>query len=279
MDKLRKYLVLFLYLISAITYVKCDGQIAVMRKPSSMKYNSDNQMVLSDLMESIEHLMGYQYEGAKQMEMMNPFDLEDTKIILVSVNNEYTMDSKDAIKTFKMKQDMAVEDMIKELEKTAARENSFGKKVSLESVSPKGAIDVKNGSPQLFLVDLTSMSNDEVRDAINSLEKSTQGLSNVLEIILSSDGKTSISYDREKRQSPPATDEANETQKPIINANTLNLADDYDENFPVIFNIMLWFSLALIFALIAICMVIANMDPGRDSIIYRMTSTRMKKDN
>lgn len=25
--------------------------------------------------------------------------------------------------------------------------------------------------------------------------------------------------------------------------------------------------------------VIACMDPGRDSIIYRMTSTRMKKDN
>jgi hypothetical protein len=24
---------------------------------------------------------------------------------------------------------------------------------------------------------------------------------------------------------------------------------------------------------------IADMDPGRDSIIYRMTSTRMKKDN
>lgn len=50
-------------------------------------------------------------------------------------------------------------------------------------------------------------------------------------------------------------------------------------NYPVIFNIMLWFGVAMFFALLAICIVIANMDPGRDSIIYRMTSNRMKKDN
>jgi len=32
-------------------------------------------------------------------------------------------------------------------------------------------------------------------------------------------------------------------------------------------------------SLLAICYAIAAMDPGRDSIIYRMTSTRIKKDN
>lgn len=53
----------------------------------------------------------------------------------------------------------------------------------------------------------------------------------------------------------------------------------YSPDYPVIFNIILWFSIVLIFALIAICVAIADMDPGRDSIIYRMTSTRMKKDN
>ncbi|XP_026282038.2 ATPase H(+)-transporting accessory protein 2 [Frankliniella occidentalis] len=53
----------------------------------------------------------------------------------------------------------------------------------------------------------------------------------------------------------------------------------YSDDYPVIFNIILWFSVVLIFALIAISVAIADMDPGRDSIIYRMTSTRMKKDN
>lgn len=58
-----------------------------------------------------------------------------------------------------------------------------------------------------------------------------------------------------------------------------NIAPAYDENYPVIFNIIFWFSVVMIFSLLAISLAIGNMDPGRDSIIYRMTSTRMKKDN
>ncbi|XP_053672076.1 ATPase H(+)-transporting accessory protein 2 [Anopheles nili] len=61
--------------------------------------------------------------------------------------------------------------------------------------------------------------------------------------------------------------------------NPLNLAQKYNSNYPVMFNIILWFSVVLAFSLIAISIVIGTMDPGRDSIIYRMTSTRMKKDN
>ncbi|KAI5711978.1 hypothetical protein M8J76_013379 [Diaphorina citri] len=59
----------------------------------------------------------------------------------------------------------------------------------------------------------------------------------------------------------------------------LNLGEEYDEDYPVIFNILLWSAIAFIFTLIAISLAIGNMDPGRDSIIYRMTSTRIKKDS
>ncbi|XP_054003983.1 ATPase H(+)-transporting accessory protein 2 isoform X3 [Hylaeus anthracinus] len=58
-----------------------------------------------------------------------------------------------------------------------------------------------------------------------------------------------------------------------------NLAKVYSENYPVIFNIILWFGVAFVFSLLAICIAIGQMDPGRDSVIYRMTSNRMKKDN
>lgn len=67
-------------------------------------------------------------------------------------------------------------------------------------------------------------------------------------------------------------DEEDDTSK-------LNLAKIYSPDYPVIFNIMLWFGVAMFFSLMAISMVIGGMDPGRDSIIYRMTSNRMKKDN
>ncbi|XP_055315626.1 ATPase H(+)-transporting accessory protein 2 [Sitodiplosis mosellana] len=62
-------------------------------------------------------------------------------------------------------------------------------------------------------------------------------------------------------------------------ADDLNLAESYSEDFPVIFNIILWFGVLIVFSMMAIVVAIATMDPGRDSIIYRMTSTRIKKDN
>ncbi|KAI8115292.1 hypothetical protein FF38_03812 [Lucilia cuprina] len=66
---------------------------------------------------------------------------------------------------------------------------------------------------------------------------------------------------------------------PSDSKNLYNLAEYYNQDYPVIFNIILWFMVVFGFALLAICYAIGSMDPGRDSIIYRMTSTRMKKDN
>ncbi|XP_076298729.1 ATPase H(+)-transporting accessory protein 2 isoform X1 [Lasioglossum baleicum] len=58
-----------------------------------------------------------------------------------------------------------------------------------------------------------------------------------------------------------------------------NISKKYTQNYPIIFNIVLWFGIIFVFSLLAICITIGDMDPGRDSIIYRMTSNRMKKDN
>jgi renin receptor len=59
-----------------------------------------------------------------------------------------------------------------------------------------------------------------------------------------------------------------------------NLAEDVDENYPIIFNILLFVGISLLITTLAICVAIATMDPGRDSLIYRVTSAqRFKKDN
>ncbi|KAG8230129.1 hypothetical protein J437_LFUL010621 [Ladona fulva] len=60
---------------------------------------------------------------------------------------------------------------------------------------------------------------------------------------------------------------------------SINVSPEYSIYYPAMFNIFLWFMIAFLFALIAISLAIATMDPGRDSIIYRMTSSSMKKDN
>lgn len=59
-----------------------------------------------------------------------------------------------------------------------------------------------------------------------------------------------------------------------VNKNT-----EFSEDYPAIFNIILWLSIVLFIAVLATSVAMATMDPGRDSIIYRMTTMRMKKDN
>ncbi|CAH2008007.1 unnamed protein product [Acanthoscelides obtectus] len=94
---------------------------------------------------------------------------------------------------------------------------------------------------------------------------------NALITVITSDS----SHTRKARsvlQSTPGKDDKDDKS-------TYNLASYYNKDYPVIFNIILWFGVMMVFSLLAICIAIGNMDPGRDSIIYRMTSTRMKKDN
>lgn len=57
-----------------------------------------------------------------------------------------------------------------------------------------------------------------------------------------------------------------------------NRAPKYSPNYPVIFNIILWMSVVLVLSLLWISWSIWNMDPGKDSVIYRMTTQRLKRE-
>ncbi|KAM9709693.1 renin receptor [Menidia menidia] len=57
-----------------------------------------------------------------------------------------------------------------------------------------------------------------------------------------------------------------------------NLAYKYNFEYAVIFNIVLWLMIILALAVIAIAYNLWNMDPGYDSIIYRMTNQKIRMD-
>ncbi|XP_018584777.1 renin receptor [Scleropages formosus] len=60
--------------------------------------------------------------------------------------------------------------------------------------------------------------------------------------------------------------------------NKFNLAYKYDFDYAVIFNIVLWLMIGLVLAVIVIAYNLWNMDPGYDSIIYRMTNQKIRLD-
>ena len=122
----------------------------------------------------------------------------------------------------------------------------------------------------------TSDANDLVSNFINKMTEDFKKLYKdnvVVEVLTIIPEKTgyvrkvrSLKADPTPSPSPPTIKE------------TLNLSEDYDENYPAIFNIILWFMIILAIVLFAVCYGMWHMDPGRDSIIYRMTTTRLKKD-
>lgn len=105
---------------------------------------------------------------------------------------------------------------------------------------------------------------ETIGELTESLKKSTGGQPLIFTVATKSEHKRA-------RRAAEATEPAP--------SDDINLAKEYSENYPVIFNIILWFGVVMIFSLYAIAYAIAGMDPGRDSIIYRMTSTRIKKEN
>lgn len=63
-----------------------------------------------------------------------------------------------------------------------------------------------------------------------------------------------------------------------LNGEDLNLASAYDEMFPVIFNMWFWTLVLLALIVYAVSIAMWNMDPGRDSIIYRLTQQKIKSE-
>jgi renin receptor len=66
---------------------------------------------------------------------------------------------------------------------------------------------------------------------------------------------------------------------PFMKARAKRQAAYADNDYTVPFHLIFWTCIILFFVTLSVSMGIAGMDPGKDSIIYRMTSTRIKKDN
>uniref|UniRef100_A0A1B0AYC6 Uncharacterized protein n=1 Tax=Glossina palpalis gambiensis TaxID=67801 RepID=A0A1B0AYC6_9MUSC len=119
-----------------------------------------------------------------------------------------------------------------------------------------------HGEKSVATIEALDMFATVAKNVNNAAEKCSNKGTLVLGIVKKTDNT------RAKRQATTEEDK-----------NKYNLAEYYSEDYPVIFNIILWLMVTFGFSLLAICYAIGSMDPGRDSIIYRMTSTRMKKDN
>ncbi|VDN02929.1 unnamed protein product [Thelazia callipaeda] len=114
---------------------------------------------------------------------------------------------------------------------------------------------------------------DELEKAINYLVlalKEVYGDRVIMELITESQSEIK---DIQKRQ----VSESN-TERIMRLRRELNVYQFSSSNYPAMFGIFLSVSVILALAVLFVVVGLLNMDPGKDSIIYRMTTTRMKKD-
>lgn len=269
-----------LYLLSpfdlakAIVTIDVDGvrDIGLLKGHSySMKTNQDENEVYDEIAERIEERIPSS-EGN-----LHRFDLKDG---LETVQGIPPFDKIKKIKVAKTK--------INSLKLSVEEDRLFLEEVKLldEIVDKISAIEVTDDIPTVYwfkvsalhaIVDLHGENSTATKEAKQLLIEAIEELNaafdrkydgRVLVNVITSDASHTRRVRRDTENKPKETVEED-----------LHVSKNYSFDYPVIFNIIFWFGVIMIFTLLAIALFIANMDPGRDSIIYRMTSTRMKKDN
>lgn len=132
----------------------------------------------------------------------------------------------------------------------------------------------------------------QVRDATNLLEIILDELTAefrrlysdnlIIQVVTSaaSDSPSQSDKSLHNRKTRSLMAAGDEPAVPVVQdiAKDIGLAKMYSRDYPVMFNIILWFSIAMGLTIFFIAYGMWMMDPGKDSIIYRMTSQRMKKD-
>uniref|UniRef100_A0A2K6UM42 Renin receptor n=1 Tax=Saimiri boliviensis boliviensis TaxID=39432 RepID=A0A2K6UM42_SAIBB len=146
----------------------------------------------------------------------------------------------------------------------------------------------KDHSPDLYSLELAGLDeigkrygedSEQFRDAskilVDALQKFADDMYNlyggnaVVELV------TVKSFDTSLIRKTRTTLEAKQAKNP---ESPYNLAYKYNFEYSVVFNMVLWIMIGLALAVIITSYNIWNMDPGYDSIIYRMTNQKIRMD-
>uniref|UniRef100_A0A8C9EAN5 Renin receptor n=1 Tax=Phocoena sinus TaxID=42100 RepID=A0A8C9EAN5_PHOSS len=146
----------------------------------------------------------------------------------------------------------------------------------------------KDHSPDLYSLELAGLDeigkrygedSEQFRDASEILADALQKFADDMYNLYGGNAVVELvtvrSFDASLARKTRTILEAKQAKDP---SGTYNLAYKYNFEYPVVFNMILWIMIALALAVIITSYNIWNMDPGYDSIIYRMTNQKIRMD-
>ncbi|CAF0932943.1 unnamed protein product [Didymodactylos carnosus] len=245
---------------STTSHYSQAGQCSIHNGPDYLSFverNSNNKLRVSDLMNNLEKLFGLS---------TNEREDDDTTFPLFQTTRLLDIPSSTCLIHIRGI-DSLFDHGISLLDKKSEVQNL--QKQLTKQISEMGKKATNMPTIKYIVVDCVDCKNNEVinDDFVQKLQKQ---LNNTIRKLVAKDPEaltlsltTQYSHIRRKR---------------LAAAQNVTIATMYSDQYPVMFNIFFWTSLVLALTLFAIIYVFYMMDPAKDTIIYRMTTTRIKID-
>ncbi|KAL7632403.1 UNVERIFIED_CONTAM: hypothetical protein RMT77_017257 [Armadillidium vulgare] len=251
----------FKYPVASVIFgLKTEG---VSIKIEGISYELKEDVSLSNTFDAVKSLIGSRAQRPVHFEKINVLDLVN-KIEGLALPKAKHLNRQNAV-DYLFLQEISTFPLITDFIKKNSSASTNGQDIIF--------IQVESFAPLVVTYGAASPQVKEAIDLIrNALEQAKYVIRSLFEdkVIMFAAQVSSQNHIRRRRDVVIGAPQNDSTSH--------NLAAEYGEDFPVIFNIVLILSIILIVAIIAVSVSMAFMDPGRDSIIYRMTNPRMKKD-
>ncbi|WKX95746.1 hypothetical protein Q1695_012304 [Nippostrongylus brasiliensis] len=160
------------------------------------------------------------------------------------------------------------------------------------AISSQGAKFENSNAPDVYRVTITGLSGlqlngderatavKDVEDAVNKLAAAlatAYGDQAIVEVVALSDAVTPVEHEPTLVRRKRAADFTDSEKSLKEWRESLNIERFVSDDYPAIFAIFAGLIIALVLAVLYTVVGMMTMDPSKDSIIYRMTTTRMKR--
>lgn len=291
MSKLIVLTLAFLCVLSTALANK-QAKFAVIKAPSVHEYNFNynTPLKLSRFNDFLLSVNGFsipnrvEWEGLKNT---NARIATKVTVLVVIDNSNFKIDSF-STKTFPIDEDSSIDfDRLKE---ATANTNSLVKIFDhLPSQSELKDVDCSRDSAFYIIKYDQSVDSSAVSQNVDKLMQTFSECTADNELLV-----YLLSVDQHKFEKRQASRVKTQGKQSVVKAaaattpepkvlnnddkNVSNPAEFYSDQYPAMFNLIFWTSLILGLAVFFITYSMWSMDPGLDTVIYRMTSQRIKKD-
>lgn len=255
-----------------------EAKLAVVERLPSQKFDFSAQLKLSEFKSLLLSINGLSFTDPISWKgMTNEQSTKFPKVTLVFL----TTNKNDAFS----KQTIPVEEDTTVDFNFLSQVNPQVYVKSFEKYTPEIAKEIVCSHPTSYYVinmgDDKSTLESDIQTTVDAF-KTSCGKDEIVAFLLSTNKHQIVK--RQTRVKSPKEEKQPLKQVTVVNNNdndnkvVTNKAEFYSDQYPAMFNLLFWTSLILGIAIFSITYSMWSMDPGLDTVIYRMTSQRIKKD-